>query len=126
MSQRTLSNPAVEVNDDLIAIIPNSLKFKFGKGNKTVQTQSSGGDGIEVVISEDAETKKSSVSFKLRNTAKNLQLTKDWLSLFSNTIALSATGFSESFRDMVVTEEPDFEVGADGSVEVMWEGAPSL
>lgn len=126
MSQRTLSNPAVEVNDDIIAIIPNSLKFKFGKGNKTVQAQSSGGDGIEIVISEDAETKKSTVSFKLRNTKKNIQLGKDLLSLFSNTIALSAPGFNESFRDMVVTEEPDFEVGADGSFELMFEGAPSL
>lgn len=126
MSQRSLSNPTLEVNDDTIAIIPNSLVFILGKGKKTVKTQSTGGDGIEVVISEDAETKKSMVKYKLTNTKKNLQFVKDWQNLFSNTIAISERDFSESFRDMVVTNDPERAIGADGELEIEWEGAPSL
>ena len=126
MSQRTLSNPTLEVNDDTIAIVPNSLSFKYGIGKKTVKGQSSGGNAIEMVISEDAETKKSMVKFKLFNTTKNFQLTKDWLSLFSNTVAISERDFSVSLRDMVLTEEPEFTIGAEGEVELEWEGAPSL
>ena len=126
MSQRTLSNPTLEVNDDTIAIVPNSLSFKYGVGKKTVKAQSSGGDGIEVVISEDAETKKSMVKFKLFNTNKNFQLSKDWLSLFSNTISISAQDFQVALSDMVLTEEPEFAIGAEGEVELEWEGAPSL
>lgn len=126
MSVRTLSNPTVEVNDDPISIIPNSLSFKTGQGDKGVKTQSAGGNAIEIVVTENAETKKSMVKFKLTNTAKNLQLVKDWGVLFANTISISEGEVTESFRDMVITTEPERAIGADGELEIEWEGAPSL
>ena len=63
MATRTLSNPTVQVNDDTIAIVPNSIEYKTGIGDKNVKSQSAGGNSIEVVITEDAETKKSMVIF---------------------------------------------------------------
>lgn len=126
MSQRTLANPTIEVNDVPIAIVPNSFSFKTGKGDKAVSTQSAGGDAIEVVITENAETKKSMVKFKLKNTASNLQAVKDWSDLFANTITVSEQEITESFRDMVITTEPERMIGADGELEIEWEGAPSL
>ncbi len=30
MATRTLSNPTVQVNDDTIAIVPNSIEYKTG------------------------------------------------------------------------------------------------
>jgi hypothetical protein len=126
MSQKSLSNPTIEVNDDTIAIVPNSFSYKPGKGDKGVKAQSSGGDGIEVVITENAETKKSMVKFKLYNTSRNLQLVKDWSAQFSNTIRASEGDISESFRDMVITAEPERMIGAEGELEIEWEGAPTL
>lgn len=126
MSQKTLSNPTVEVNDVSIAIVPNSLSYKNGSGDKKVLTQSSGGNAIEVVITEDAETKKSMVKFKLYNTAGNIQLTKDWGALFSNTISISEDQIAESFQDMVIITEPEKDIGADGNLELEFEGAPSI
>ena len=126
MSERTLSNPTVEVNDDIIAIVPNSVTYKPGVGDKDVKAQSSGGDAISVVVTENAETKLSSVKFKLYNTSGNLQLVKDWNALFSNTIKLSEGSITESFRDCVITTEPERMIGADGELEIEWKGAPSL
>lgn len=126
MSLKTLSNPTVEVNDVTIAIVPNSLSYKNGSGDKKVFTQSSGGNGVQIVITEDAETKKSMVKFKLYNTAANIQLTKDWGVLFSNTISISEDQISESFQDMVIVTEPEKNIGADGDLELEFEGAPSL
>lgn len=126
MADKTLSNPTVEVNDVILAIIPNSLSYKVGSGNKSVKPQSAGGNSIEIVVTEDAETKISMVKFKLRNTATNLQLVKDWGILFSSTIKMYEDQISESFRDMVITNEPERSIGADGELEIEWEGAPAL
>jgi len=126
MSQKSLSNPTVVVNNDTIAIVPNSLVYKTGFGDKSVKPQSSGGNAIEVVITEDAETKKSMVKFKLYNTKKHLQLAKTWGVLFSNTIEVSEGNVAEAFSDMVIISEPERAIGADGELEFEFEGAPTL
>lgn len=126
MSVRTLSNPTLEVNDVVIAIVPNSLVYKNGFGDKSVKVQSSGGNAIETVITEDADNKKSMVKFKLYNTAYNIQLGKDWCTSFDNNIAISEGEIAESFQQMVVVTEPEKQIGADGNLELEFEGAPSL
>ena len=127
MTTRTLSNPAVEVNDQVIAIVPNSLSFKRGQGDKTVKAQSAGGNAIETVITENAETKISMVKFKLFNTKENFDLANGWIAnINGNTIRLSEGEMIESFRGMVVTAEPERMVGADGELEIEFMGTPVL
>lgn len=126
MAFKTLSNPTLKINDVVTAIVPNSLVYKTGSGDKAVKAQSAGGNAIEVVVTENAETKLSMVKFKLYNTASNLQSVKDWCARSSSTIRVSEDNVAESFRDMVVTTEPERAIGADGELEVEWMGAPSL
>lgn len=124
---RTLSNPTVQVNDVTIAIIPNSLSYKTGTGNKTVKSSSAGGDSIEIIVTDDVESKKSMVKFKLFTTAANLAAVKSWTKLYSSTIRVSEAGAAvESFSQMVIINEPERAIGADGELEVEWEGAPVL
>jgi len=120
----TLSNPTVEVNNDVVAIIPNSLSYKKGKGDRKALPQSSGGNAIDIVVTEDAETKKSMVKFSLRNTKANQDRLDSWQDEEQNTIRLSQGDFVIPFRQMVVTGDPETETGADGKLEVMFEGAP--
>ena len=121
----TLSNPSVEVNNDAIAIIPNSLSFKKGKGEKKALPQSAGGNSIEIVQTEDAETKKSMVKFSLRNTKSNQDLLDTWQDTI-NTIRLSQGDFVVSFRGMIVTNDPEIQTGADGNLELNFEGTPAV
>lgn len=126
MSERALSNPQVSVNDEIIAIVPNSLSYKPGIGDKDAKAQSSGGNAVSIVITENAETKVSMVKFKMYNTKSNLQRVKDWCALYSNTIEIAELDLTESFSDMVVTTEPERAVGADGELEIEFKGQPSL
>lgn len=127
MAIQTLANPTVEVNDAPIAIIPNSLSYKKGQGDKTVKAQSAGGNAIEVVISENAETKVSMVKFKMFNTKENFDMINAWTdNINGNTIRLSEGELVESFRTMVVTSEPERMIGADGEAEITFEGTPVL
>lgn len=127
MTIRTLANPTVEVNDQPIAIVPNSLSYKKGQGDKTVKAQSAGGNAIETIITENAETKISMVKFKLYNTKENFDNTNAWVdNINGNTIRLSEGELTESFRGMVTTAEPERMVGADGELDLEFMGQPVL
>lgn len=127
MTTRTLSNPTLEVNDQVVAIVPNSLSYKKGQGDKTVKAQSAGGNTIETVITENAETKISMVKFKLFNTKEAFDLANGWIdNINGNTIRLSEGELTESFRGMVTTAEPERMVGADGELELEFMGTPVL
>lgn len=127
MALQSLANPTVELNDQPIAIAPNSLSYKKGQGDKSVKPQSAGGNAVEMVISEDATSKKSMVKFKLLNTKENFDLATGWTDNISgNTIRLSEGELTESFRHMIVTVEPERMIGADGEMEITFEGSPVL
>jgi hypothetical protein len=126
MAERTLSNPTIEVNSGIIGIIPNSCSYKRGKGDISLRPQSAGGDSIEVIRTEDATTKKSMVKFSLYNTKSNRDLFVGWQTLIEgNTVRLSDGAFVESFRQMFVITDPEVALGADGNIEITFEGAPA-
>lgn len=125
-----LSNPSVQVNDDTIAIVPNSLSYKKGKGDVQVRAQSAGGNSVETVLTENAETKVSMVKFSLFLTDTNRQLIDAWQeNRYSggNTIKFSQRGSNVplAFVNMNVTIDPELSVGADGSVEIEFMGDPA-
>jgi hypothetical protein len=125
--QRTLANPTVEVNNGVIGIIPNSLSYKRGKGDVSVRPQSAGGNSIEIIRTENAETKKSMVKFSLYNTKANRDLITAWQDLVDGAaIRLSDGDFIESFRSMFIINDPEMNLGADGNVEVTFEGQPAV
>lgn len=123
-----LSNPTIQVNDQTIPILPNSLTYKRGAGDVNVRAQSAGGDSVEAVITENAETKIGMVKFSLSLTDTNLDYVRTWQeNRFNggNTIRLSDRTLSTplSFVNMNVTSDPEYNVGPDGGVEVEFMGS---
>lgn len=121
-----LSVLTVEVNDRIIEYKPNSLEYTDGFGNLNVRHQTGGGPSGSKIITEDAETKIGMVKFVLYTEIGNTNLLKEWLRLSrraaGNVIRLSGDGFTRSFRNMVITEEPTVSVGSEGEFEVIFKG----
>tara|TARA_R110000850_G_scaffold60400_6_gene138679 strand:+ start:101 stop:490 length:390 start_codon:yes stop_codon:yes gene_type:complete len=122
-----LSNPTVEINDQVISIIPNTLSYKRGAGDVNVRAQSAGGDSVEAVITENAETKIGMVKFSLAVTDANQEYVRTWQeNKFNggNTVRISSRVMNTplSFTNMNVTSDPEFSIGADGTVEVEFLG----
>ena len=125
MTTNGITTPTVEVNNDIIAIVPNSLVSRGGKGTKTVRPQSSGGGNVEMVISEDATTKKSYIKFELMPTSANIDLIKSWQdSITGVAIGISDSSYNESYRNMVMINDPDLNLTAEGTIECQFEGNP--
>ncbi|MGR3179832.1 MAG: hypothetical protein ACUZ8E_17470 [Candidatus Anammoxibacter sp.] len=127
MAVNALSNPTIEVNDITIRILPNTLSYKLGKGDVNVRAQSAGGNSVESVFTEDAETKISMVKFSMTVTDVNRDLVESWQEnrfQGGNTIRFSEKTSTKplSFAGMVVMTDPEYSVGADSTVEIEFEG----
>ena len=127
---RGLSNPTVEVNDVVIGIVPNSLSTKRGFGDRNVRAQSAGGNSVESVVTENAETKLSMVKFSIYNTQDNQDLLDAWLRSSStgssgNTVRVSEAGQVEAYVNMVIPTEPERPRGADAEIEIEFMGNPA-
>ena len=125
-----LSNPVVEINDQTIFIKANSLSFKKGYGERKTRSQSAGGSSIDVVSTEDAETKMSMVKFSMLTTNDNIDAYEEWQNagVGGNFIRLSEKNGSLSipFRKMTLTSDNDISTGADGEFEIEFFGPPVI
>lgn len=127
MASRTLSNPNIQVDNNTVSIVPNSLKYKSGKGDVKLNPQAAGGTSISMVISQDASTMKSAVSFSLYPTQTNIDLLAAWQGAAEGvSISFSDGTFTKQFRQMYVIGDPEIELGADKSFTVPFEGMPSI
>jgi hypothetical protein len=122
-----MSNPTMEINDQVIAYLPNSLSFNKGFGEKNIRAQSAGGNAIEPVITENAESKLSMVKFKLASSSTAFDSLDVWQgNIDGNTIRLSEGNMTLSFRGMVTTTDPERSIGVDGEVEIEFKGTPII
>lgn len=121
-----IATPTIQVNNETISIIPNSFKYKNGRGERTIRTQSSGGSAVDVVMTENAETKKSMVTFEMLNTAENISLAEDWQDLL-NANAITASdnnnNFTKAFGNMTVITDPEITLSQDGNLTLEFEGS---
>ena len=123
---QAIATPTIQVNNETISIIPNSFKYKNGRGERTIRTQSSGGSAVDVVMTENAETKKSMATFEMLNTAKNISLVEDWQdALNANAITASDNNqnFTKSFANMTVINDPEIGLAQDGNISIEFEGS---
>ena len=120
------SVPTVVVNDIPYPIVPNTVKHKAGLGETKVNSASVGGGAVEIVVSEDAETKVSMVKFKMFTERKNEDAVKLWKQTNgANTVILTQPGekpLSGTF--MSVVNDPEWEDSAEGQTEIEMAGAP--
>ena len=122
-----LSNPSIEINDRAIHIVPNSLSIKRGKGDVNIRAQTAGGGAIEIITTDNAETRVSMVKFSVFPTNEYLELIPTWQEgRFSggNTIRISDKTIDTplSFTGMQITTDPEYAFGADTQIELEFMG----
>ena len=128
MSYQAFSTPQIIINNETIAIVPNSLTYDGGEGEITVRAASTGGGSAVSVHTFNAESMISKVKFEIYVTADADKKIAKWKSnIGSNVIQFSdqlANGevLARSFSGMSVTNAVERGPAADGKISIEWSG----
>lgn len=121
-----ISVPGVQVNNDPIAIVPNSMKIVPGDGEMKARSASVGDDSVEIIYTEDAESKIGECKFEMFPTDENITKIREWKSKKgTNFIAFSQKdGKSYSMATACLMNNTEIELSADGKISLEWQGQP--
>ena len=118
-----LSDATVLVNDEVIMIVPNSLKYTEGFGEQSVRAGSIGGGAVEQVYSRDVETSLSKVMFDIHTTPANVKLARTWKANANENVVQIAGKTAEgdttrTFTQAAMTGDPEIEISTEGVIGV--------
>lgn len=124
---KRISNPSILVNNNPIAIIPNSCTFTEGLGEQNVEPQSAGGNQSVTVYSENVESRLSTIKFEMANTDANIDLIRQWKANFNeNVIVINGEAMSRTFTNAALTADYEVALGSDTNIELEWKSDPAV
>jgi len=121
-----ISVPGFHVNNVPIGIVPNSAKIVPGDGKMNVRAASVGDSSVEIVYTEDAESKIGQCKFEMYPTDDNISLVREWKrNKGSNYISYSQKDAKPaSMSSAALVNDPEVELTADGTMSLEWMGSP--
>lgn len=126
----TLSVPSVIVNNETIAIVPNSFSYDGGEGEINVRAASGGGNTVESVHSVNAENKIGGCKFDVYLTPDMDSRVRTWKNqVGQNNIQfvqrISGGGnVTRSFSRMSLINPVERNASSDGVVSLEFKGDP--
>lgn len=131
MALKTLSVPAVSINNELIKIVPNTFSYDGGEGEINVRAASGGGRNSESVHSANAETFIGKVMFEMFLTPDLDGKIATWKeNIGNNSIQVvqrplgGGDAVTLSFDGMSIMNAVERTASADGTVSLEWSGEP--
>lgn len=120
-----VANPQVTVNNIVVKVVPNSVKYTEGLGAQNIRAASSGGSSVEQVYSKNVEENFSKVMFEIFNTVEDIESARTWKAN-NNQNVISITGtvtqngvestITRSFTNAAILNDYEVALGADTTV----------
>ena len=128
MGNITLSVPTIIINNETIAIVPNSFMYDGGEGEVTVRAASAGGGNTTSVHSQNAETQIGKCKFDVFLTPATdtaIAIWKERVGANSIQVIQRDTGGESvtlSFDNMSLINAVERAASADGVTSLEFEG----
>jgi hypothetical protein len=118
-----LSDAAVVVNNEAVAVIPNTVKFTEGFGEQKMRAASIGDGKVEQIFSNDVETSFSKIMFEVPTTVDNISLVRSWKALQNgNVVSIAGTNsegtITRTFQKAAILGDYEVEIGSEASISV--------
>ena len=119
-----ISDAVVEVNNDQVGIVPNSLSFNEGLGEQRILAVSEGGGQISQVFSNDLETAFGMVRFSLRSTAPNIERVRQWKAAGNTNVVIIAgqdsegNDFIRTYTQAAIVSNYEVGIATEGTIDV--------
>jgi hypothetical protein len=129
MAKKAISNATVQINDETISIVPNSLVVTLGRGETNVRAASAGGGTITTVHTENAENKIAKITFDVYPEKVSVQQIDEWKqNIGGNTAKILSRVANDPFTMSMVgaslMNDPEMNLTADGVVSLEFMGDP--
>lgn len=126
-----LSDATLMVNNEVWAIVPNSLVFTEGQGEQSIKAASVGGGAVEQVFSNDIESAFSMVKCELYATVDNIENTRsvkanlnnNVVQVFGQTVDGSMT---RTFTKAALLGEVEKALGTDTTIAIEFKANPAI
>jgi len=119
-----LADPSIVVNNEPVAVVPNSVKFTEGSGEQTMRAASTGGGGVQQVFSQNIETNFSKVMFEVFNDVETIEDLRGWKKN-SNQNVVVLTGktpdgkkIRRTFNQAALLNDYEVNLGSDTTISV--------
>lgn len=126
-----LANALVTVNNDPVAIIPNSLMFTEGLGEQSIRAASVGGDQTEQIYSDDIESNFSTISFEIPATIENIAKAREWKTNKNQNVVqvLGSTpegSMTRTFTQAAFLNNYEVALGSDTNIPIEFKANPAV
>ena len=119
-----LSDAALIANNEAVGIVPNSMKFTEGFGERKVRTASVGGGKVEQIFANDVESALSKLTFDMPTTPENIRLAREWTANQNKNVFQIAGSTSDgeevtrSFTQAAVVNDYEVEIGSEANISI--------
>ena len=126
-----LADATVRVNDEVWAIVPNSLAFTEGQGEQEIKAASVGGGKVEQVYSHDIESNFSMVKFEVYSTVDSVEDVKNTkANRNQNTVQIEGRTpegtVTRTFSKAAILGDPEKGLGKESTIEVEFKSSPAI
>jgi hypothetical protein len=119
-----ISSPSVIVNNEPVAIVPNSVAYTEGKGEQNIRAASVGGGSVEQVFSQNVETNFSMVKFEIFNDANSIELARLWKTNLNRNVvqiagkAPDGSTLQRTFQNAAILNDFEVSLGSETTIEL--------
>lgn len=126
-----LADALVTVNNEPLAIIPNSLKYTEGKGEQTIRAASAGGGEVEQIYANNVESNFSMVSFDMPATVENIGRALDWkVNRNLNVVTIAGSTpegtVTRTFTQAAILNDYEVPLGSETNVTIDFKANPAI
>ncbi len=118
-----VANPLVTVNNDPVAVTPNSVMYTEGLGEQTMRAASLGGGQVEPIYSRNIEQNFGSVSFEMPATMANIAKARQWKAN-ENQNVVNVTGstvdgtLARAFQQAAILNNYEVALGSETNIPI--------
>lgn len=118
-----LADATVLVNDEVVAIMPNSLKITEGLGEQSVKAASIGGGAVEQIFARDVETAIGKVMFDVPTTPETVALQRTWkVNGNQNVVQIAGSTIegtlTRTYTQAAMIGDPEIEFSTEGVINI--------
>lgn len=126
-----VANAAVIVNNNVVAVVPNSVKYTEGLGEQEIKAASTGGGQSEQIYSENIENNFSMISFDVYNTVEAIDLARQWKANRNQNLVQVAGktvegNITRTFSQAAILNDYEVGLGSDTVISLEFKSNPAI